>query len=108
MEGADYLVDLTFEISTTGYDRDRIGRVAARFAPYLPEGSEPLGGRWPRAGTPGVATVSVRVPAVATMARALHDVATALDRTAAEEPNDLSLGELSTAVIGVADRRRLR
>jgi hypothetical protein len=108
MEGADYLVDLTFEISTTGYDRDRIGRVAARFAPYLPEGSEPLGGRWPRAGTPGVATVSVRVPAVATMARALHDVATALDRTAAEEPNELSLGELSTAVIGVADRRRLR
>jgi hypothetical protein len=103
MDDADYIVDLTFEITTTGYDPTRVGRMATRFAGYLPEGSEPIGLRTPRAGTTGVATISVRVPDTGGMALALYAVATSLELTAAEEPEDLvSLGELSSAVIGVA------
>jgi hypothetical protein len=99
-DDADYIVDLTFEISTTGYDPKRIGRMATRFARYLPEGARPCGGRWPPAGTPGVATISVRVPDTGGMTRALYAVSTALELTVADEPDDLfSLGAIHGAVI---------
>jgi hypothetical protein len=104
VDDAHYLVDLAVETTTGEYEPSRAGRMATRFAKHLPEGSQPVGHRAAPPGTTGVATISVRVSAPAGIARALHVVATALEMTAAEEPEeDFRLGEIRRAVIELAE-----
>ncbi len=92
-----YTVDLTFEVTTTDYDPDRLARMVARFAKQLPEGSQTL--RASAADEAGVARVAAKVPATS-LARALHAVATALELAASQEPAGMaSLGHMCRAVI---------
>jgi hypothetical protein len=91
-----YTVALTVRPPTVDYDPERVGRMAARFASYLPDGSQTLR---INAAVEGEGGIAARVPA-ATAARALHAVATALELAAAEEPEGVEgLGDVSRAVV---------
>jgi L-amino acid N-acyltransferase YncA len=95
--GGTYAVDLTFEVTTTDYDPDRLARMAAKFAKLLPGGSQIL--RVSAADDAGVAGVAARVPETS-LASALHSVAVALELAASEEAKGLgSLGHMRRAVV---------
>ena len=96
-----YTVALDFEVTTTDYDPDRLARMAARFASYLPDGSQTLR---VNAAVDHVASLAASVPGSG-VAHALRSVATALELAANEEPAGIdSLGEVRRAVVELAQR----
>jgi len=90
-----YRVNLTFEVLTRDYDPARFARVAANFADFLPSGSQTLSAK--SGAEDGLADVVAKLPA-ASLARALRDVARAVELAVVHEENGLeNLGAMRSA-----------
>ena len=96
--GGMYTVGLAFELRVSLRNPASLATAVQRFTDLLPDGAETLDLGIP--DSEGVARVSVRLPATAGPAHALHTVATALELTAAQDPKGLDvLGELRHASV---------